>query len=151
MMRNLMLIAVALVALFSQQAMAFAPRSALVSRVVMNKGMSLSAAGKGKAAVEESEYWQGDWVCADCGYVFDKDIDGGGLWFEQQKKGFICPQCRFVCIRLPSIMPLRASINSTTLFLSFAIPTVPALTYTNTHTNTRISFTVPPVGDTQRK
>lgn len=32
-------------------------------------------------------------VCADCGYVYDKDIDGGGLYFEQQKKGFICPQC----------------------------------------------------------
>jgi len=41
----------------------------------------------------ESEYWQGEWVCADCGYVYDKDIDGGGLYFEQQKKGFICPQC----------------------------------------------------------
>jgi len=22
-----------------------------------------------------------------------KDFDGGGLYFEQQKKGFICPQC----------------------------------------------------------
>jgi len=21
------------------------------------------------------------------------DFDGGGLYFEQQKKGFICPQC----------------------------------------------------------
>jgi rubredoxin len=41
----------------------------------------------------ENEYWQGEWVCADCGYVYDRDIDGGGLYFEQQKKGFICPQC----------------------------------------------------------
>lgn len=41
----------------------------------------------------ETEYWQGEWVCADCGYVYDRDIDGGGLYFEQQKKGFICPQC----------------------------------------------------------
>ena len=40
-----------------------------------------------------TEYWQGEWVCADCGYVYDRDIDGGGLYFEQQKKGFICPQC----------------------------------------------------------
>jgi rubredoxin len=32
-------------------------------------------------------------VCADCGYVYDRDIDGGGLAFEEMKKGFICPQC----------------------------------------------------------
>jgi len=44
-------------------------------------------------AKDSSEYWQGDWVCADCGYVYDIDYDGGGLYFEQQKKGFICPQC----------------------------------------------------------
>ena len=49
-----------------------------------------------KKAVDESaasKYWQGDWVCADCGYIYDIDYDGGGLYFEQQKKGFICPQC----------------------------------------------------------
>ena len=98
-MRIIMLIAVALVALFSQQVVAFAPRSALVtSRMLGVSSRSLpslaAAKGKGSAPVEESEYWQGDWVCADCGYVFDKDIDGGGLVFELQKKGFICPQCR---------------------------------------------------------
>ncbi len=27
---------------------------------------------------------QGEWVCADCGYIYDKD-DCGGLAFEQQK------------------------------------------------------------------
>lgn len=42
---------------------------------------------------EEGEYWQGEWVCADCGYVYDKDLDGGGKYFEQQGRGFICPQC----------------------------------------------------------
>ena len=46
-----------------------------------------------KEALESGNYWQGDWVCADCGYVYDKDLDGGGLYFEQQQKGFICPQC----------------------------------------------------------
>ncbi|KAJ1435614.1 hypothetical protein B484DRAFT_325454 [Ochromonadaceae sp. CCMP2298] len=48
-----------------------------------------------KPVVEEtnSEYWSGDWVCADCGYVYDRDIDGNGKYFEEQKKGFICPQC----------------------------------------------------------
>lgn len=32
-------------------------------------------------------------MCADCGYVYDKDIDGGGKYFEEQGRGFICPQC----------------------------------------------------------
>jgi hypothetical protein len=25
----------------------------------------------------------------DCGYVYDRDIDGGGLYFEQQQRGFM--------------------------------------------------------------
>jgi len=59
---------------------------------------ALLAKGKGKEpapalAPDGTEYWQGDWVCADCGYIYDIDIDGGGLYFEQQKRGFICPQC----------------------------------------------------------
>lgn len=42
---------------------------------------------------EAAQYWQGEWVCADCGYIYDIDVDGGGLYFEQQQRGFICPQC----------------------------------------------------------
>ena len=38
-------------------------------------------------------YWEGEWICADCGYIYDRDVDGGGLYFEDLKKGFICPQC----------------------------------------------------------
>jgi hypothetical protein len=26
---------------------------------------------------------------ADCGYVYDIDFDGGGLFFEQQTRGFM--------------------------------------------------------------
>mmetsp|Transcript_5467 Transcript_5467/g.8251 ORF Transcript_5467/g.8251 Transcript_5467/m.8251 type:complete len:156 (-) Transcript_5467:254-721(-) len=40
----------------------------------------------------ESKYWEGEWVCADCGYIYDSDACGG-VRFEDQKKGFICPQC----------------------------------------------------------
>jgi rubredoxin len=55
----------------------------------------LAAKGKltAQEQAEELGYWGGDWVCADCGYVYDIDFDGGGKYFEQQKKGFICPQC----------------------------------------------------------
>merc|ERR1711865_1148399 len=34
----------------------------------------------------------GDWVCADCGYIYDKNIFGG-RYFEEQTFGFKCPQC----------------------------------------------------------
>ncbi|CAN0187836.1 unnamed protein product [Scytosiphon promiscuus] len=38
-------------------------------------------------------FWEGEWVCADCGYLYDID-DCGGLYLEEQKRGFVCPQCR---------------------------------------------------------
>merc|ERR1719390_210591 len=41
---------------------------------------------------KQEKYWQGDWVCADCGYVYDKRIFGG-RYFEEQTFGFKCPQC----------------------------------------------------------
>ena len=53
----------------------------------------LTLAKKPAQKEENTEYWQGEWVCADCGYVYDKDLDGGGLYFEQQGRGFVCPQC----------------------------------------------------------
>lgn len=46
-----------------------------------------------KPSQNDKGYWEGEWICADCGYVYDRDIDGGGLYFEDLKKGFICPQC----------------------------------------------------------
>lgn len=40
----------------------------------------------------QSNYWQGEWVCADCGYIYEtKNFDF--VYFEEQKKGFKCPQC----------------------------------------------------------
>ena len=37
-------------------------------------------------------YWQGDWVCKDCGYVYNRD-ECAGFYFEEQGAGFRCPQC----------------------------------------------------------
>mmetsp|Transcript_7504 Transcript_7504/g.17142 ORF Transcript_7504/g.17142 Transcript_7504/m.17142 type:complete len:146 (+) Transcript_7504:40-477(+) len=44
------------------------------------------------ALAEEKGYWQGEWICADCGYIYDPELFGG-IFFEQQTKGFKCPQC----------------------------------------------------------
>eukprot|EP01040_Poterioochromonas_malhamensis_P006372 gene6374-6865_t len=51
-----------------------------------------SKSGK-KDEVDSSQFWQGEWVCADCGYIYDREFDGGGLYFEQLPRGFVCPQC----------------------------------------------------------
>ena len=91
-MRSLFLLCVALLACASH-AFEFAPRSVLTSRIVRNPVSKILAVKPAASGIPEG-YWEGDWVCADCGYVFDKDIDGGGKYFEDQKKGFICPQCR---------------------------------------------------------
>ncbi|GMH46444.1 hypothetical protein TrRE_jg8306 [Triparma retinervis] len=37
-------------------------------------------------------YWQGDWVCKDCGYIYNRD-ECAGFYFEEQGAGFRCPQC----------------------------------------------------------
>ncbi|CAN0461760.1 unnamed protein product [Ascophyllum nodosum] len=46
-----------------------------------------------KAEAATNNFWEGEWVCADCGYIYDQD-DCGGLYLEQQQRGFVCPQCR---------------------------------------------------------
>jgi hypothetical protein len=73
----------------------FKPSSTAVrlggNKVVSTFGTSALYAVKKPTAEEEAMYWQGEWVCADCGYIYDRDIDGGGLWFEQQKRGFVSP------------------------------------------------------------
>lgn len=79
-----------------QWANAFRPASLSAfspSRVLAKTNKLPTATTLYAKADDGSQYWQGEWVCADCGYIYDRDFDGGGLYFEQQKKGFICPQC----------------------------------------------------------
>lgn len=38
-----------------------------------------------------SKYWEGEWICADCGYIYNERAFGGK--FEDQKTGMLCPQC----------------------------------------------------------
>ena len=54
--------------------------------------------GKGNGFVSVDHWYLTLWLIggnlgADCGYIYDRDIDGNGKYFEEQKKGFICPQC----------------------------------------------------------
>ena len=45
-----------------------------------------------EAIAEANGYWQGEWICADCGYIYDPSLFNG-MFFEEQTKGFKCPQC----------------------------------------------------------
>ncbi|GKY92488.1 hypothetical protein MPSEU_000219200 [Mayamaea pseudoterrestris] len=38
------------------------------------------------------DYWKGEWVCKDCGYIYQRG-ECAGLYFEEQGPGFRCPQC----------------------------------------------------------
>mmetsp|Transcript_5264 Transcript_5264/g.5403 ORF Transcript_5264/g.5403 Transcript_5264/m.5403 type:complete len:134 (-) Transcript_5264:196-597(-) len=73
-------------------ALSFTSINRIANRRIVGNTLSFA---KKTSAVEEtpSEYWQGEWVCADCGYIYDRFEDGGGLYFEELKRGFICPQC----------------------------------------------------------
>lgn len=55
--------------------------------------------GKKKTAAQKAEedekaamYWEGEWVCKDCGYIYNR-AECAGMFFEEQGAGFRCPQC----------------------------------------------------------
>ncbi|CAE7944548.1 rub [Symbiodinium sp. KB8] len=37
------------------------------------------------------QYWEGEWICADCGYIYNER--SFGMKFEDLQQGFKCPQC----------------------------------------------------------
>ena len=78
---------------------AFAPVP--VSRVVsvtsttslnMVFGKKKTAAQKAEEEEKAAKYWQGEWVCKDCGYIYNRQ-ECAGMYFEEQGPGFRCPQC----------------------------------------------------------
>mmetsp|Transcript_18258 Transcript_18258/g.25761 ORF Transcript_18258/g.25761 Transcript_18258/m.25761 type:complete len:149 (+) Transcript_18258:78-524(+) len=55
-------------------------------------GKKKSAAQKAEEEAKAAKYWQGEWVCKDCGYIYNRG-ECAGLYFEEQTAGFRCPQC----------------------------------------------------------
>lgn len=102
-MKNILSI-LSVICLFAASTLAFAP--AAPSRAVVHPAAartapatSLSVFGNRKteaqrAAEEEKAamYWAGEWVCKDCGYIYDRG-ECAGMYFEEQGPGFRCPQC----------------------------------------------------------
>lgn len=55
-------------------------------------GNKKSKAQKEAEAERAAMYWEGEWVCKDCGYIYQRG-ECAGLFFEEQGPGFRCPQC----------------------------------------------------------
>ena len=69
--------------------------------------------------LEEKGYWPGEWVCADCGYIYEP---GTTPPFEELRTKWKCPQCagprrRFV----KKAGGQYGSIDDTPLFLGMGI------------------------------
>merc|ERR1719502_1962503 len=69
-------------------------RPALVTapRVAASPAMQLFGREKKtpEEILEEKGYWPGEWVCADCGYIYEP---GTIPAFEELRIGWKCPQC----------------------------------------------------------
>jgi len=77
---------------------ALLPKVSTSSKIVgTSTSLNVFGSKKSKAAKEEEErraamYWEGDWVCKDCGYIYQR-AECAGMFFEEQGAGFRCPQC----------------------------------------------------------
>lgn len=55
-------------------------------------GNKKTAATREADVAKAEKYWQGEWVCKDCGYIYNR-AECAGMYFEEQGPGFRCPQC----------------------------------------------------------
>ena len=94
MMMKSFLLALLLVLVQQQQTAAFAPIAPSSVAAVPSSTTQLHVFGNKKAtpSEEDSKYWQGEWVCKDCGYIYNR-AECAGMFFEEQGPGFRCPQC----------------------------------------------------------
>ena len=79
----MLLVALALL----QYSMAFMPTGRLPSVNRAQVGASRTMSTRKRAAGGLSmakDYWEGEWVCADCGYIYDAELFDGKP-FEEQK------------------------------------------------------------------
>merc|ERR1712228_281295 len=55
-----------------------------------SQSLSMLAGRRKQLTLEERGYWAGEWVCADCGYIYEPDPVRP---FEELRSGWKCPQC----------------------------------------------------------
>lgn len=64
-----------------------ATRTPAAATVAMQFGKQKKSA---EEILEEKGYWPGEWVCADCGYIYEP---GTTPAFEELRARWKCPQC----------------------------------------------------------
>lgn len=72
-----------------QWANAFRPASLSAfspSRVLAKTNKLPTATTLYAKADDGSQYWQGEWVCADCGYIYDRDFDGEDCTLNNKRR-----------------------------------------------------------------
>uniref|UniRef100_A0A7S0AH55 Rubredoxin-like domain-containing protein n=1 Tax=Pyrodinium bahamense TaxID=73915 RepID=A0A7S0AH55_9DINO len=53
---------------------------------------AMAGLGRGqRSALRAKNYWEGEWICADCGYIYNERAFGQK--FEDLQAGFKCPNC----------------------------------------------------------
>ncbi|CEM16421.1 unnamed protein product [Vitrella brassicaformis CCMP3155] len=78
---------------FSNPAASAGASSRLLPRNIIARRAPATALAAETTLTPPEGYWQGEWVCADCGYIYDPSLFGN-KWFEDQGPGFKCPQCQ---------------------------------------------------------
>ena len=76
---------------------ASSPRSFVAATTTTSTSLSVfgnrkTEAQKAEEEAKASKYWAGEWVCKDCGYIYNR-AECAGMYFEEQGPGFRCPQC----------------------------------------------------------
>lgn len=93
-MRGATLLVLALASVGDALRLAVAPlRAPAVSRVSTRSTPVTMQFGKKKTVeekLEEKGYWPGEWVCVDCGYIYEP---GTVPPFEELRQRWKCPQC----------------------------------------------------------
>jgi len=91
MMRTLLLLVAATATEAFNLASPVPLRSVAASSTPVRASPAMQFGGKKKElTLEERGYWAGEWVCADCGYIYEPGTEPP---FEELRTRWKCPQC----------------------------------------------------------
>merc|ERR1719502_152807 len=66
------------------------PLSSMSSSLIRASTTAMQFGKKKELTLEERGYWAGEWVCADCGFIYEPGTEPP---FEELRPRWKCPQC----------------------------------------------------------
>merc|ERR1719502_302604 len=66
------------------------PLSSMSSSLIRASTTAMQFGKKKELTLEERGYWAGEWVCADCGFIYEPGTEPP---FEELRTRWKCPQC----------------------------------------------------------